>query len=70
MDDRSGDLGAEEAIARMPTCPLCGNTTFRREEGKLDSAWGFTAHRVTMLICDRCQYVLQFYDGNTIWDFD
>jgi hypothetical protein len=25
---------------------------------------------VTMLICERCQFVLQFYDGNTIFDFD
>jgi hypothetical protein len=29
-----------------------------------------TAHRITLLICERCQFVLQFYDGNTIWDFD
>jgi hypothetical protein len=21
-------------------------------------------------ICDRCSYVLAFYDGNTIFDFD
>ena len=41
-----------------------------QEEGKLDSAWGLTAHRVRMLICERCQYVLTFYEGNTIWDFD
>ena len=54
----------------LPTCPLCGNGTFRREEGKLDSAWGLTAHRVRMLICERCSYVLAFYEGNTIFDFD
>jgi hypothetical protein len=54
----------------MPMCPLCGNTTFRREEGKFDSAWGLTAHRVHMLICERCAYVLTFYEGNTIFDFD
>ena len=55
---------------KLPTCPLCANTTFRQEEGKLDSAWGLTAHRVKLLICDRCQYVLPFYEGNTIFDFD
>jgi hypothetical protein len=54
----------------LPMCPLCGNTTFRREEGKFDSAWGMTAHRVHMLICERCAYVLTFYEGNTIFDFD
>ena len=37
---------------------------------KFDSAWGLTAHRVRMLICERCQYVLSFYEGNTIFDFD
>ena len=54
----------------LPMCPICDNNTFQQERGKLDSAWGLTAHRVTMLICDRCQFVLQFYDGNTIFDFD
>jgi uncharacterized protein len=61
-----GILGGRE----RPMCPLCGNGTFRREEGKFDSAWGMTAHRVEMLICLRCSYVLTFYEGNTIFDFD
>ena len=55
---------------KLPACPLCGNRTFQQEEGKLDSAWGITAHRMRMLVCERCQYVMMFYDGNTIWDFD
>ena len=63
MDDDTGE-------GRRPRCPLCGNDSFEREEGKLDSRWGMTAHRVTMLICERCRYVLQFYEGNTIFDFD
>jgi uncharacterized protein YbaR (Trm112 family) len=58
------------AAPKLPACPLCRNTTFRQEEGKLDSAWGLTAHRVKMLICERCQNVLLFYEGNTIFDFD
>jgi uncharacterized protein len=49
---------------------MCGNRTFRQEEGKLDSRWGLTAHRVLLLVCDRCQFVLTFYEGNTIFDFD
>lgn len=55
---------------RLPACPLCGGLEYRREEGRLDSRWGFTSHRLTLLICQRCQYILQFYDGNSIWDFD
>lgn len=64
------DQTDESAEPKLPACPLCGNRTFRQEEGKFDSAWGLTAHRVRMLICERCQYVLSFYEGNTIWDFD
>ena len=60
----------EQIERRRPTCPLCGSTTFRQERGKMDSEWGLTAHRVTLLICERCQYVLSFYEGNTIFDFD
>ncbi len=54
----------------LPMCPICGNNTFTKERGKIDSEWGVTAHRVTMLVCERCSFVLQFYDGNTIFDFD
>lgn len=49
---------------------MCGNRTFRQEEGKLDGRWGMTAHRVLLLMCDRCQFVPTFYEGNTIFDFD
>jgi hypothetical protein len=67
-DARSGEGSA--ADSRRPTCPMCGNRTFRQEEGKLDSRWGLTAHRVLLLVCERCQFVLTFYEGNTIFDFD
>ena len=43
---------------------------FRAEEGKLDSKWGFTAHKVRIAICENCGYVMMFYKGRTIWDFD
>ena len=55
---------------RRPACPMCSNMTFRQERGKIDSEWGITAHRVLLLICERCSYVLSFYEGNTIFDFD
>jgi RNA polymerase subunit RPABC4/transcription elongation factor Spt4 len=53
-----------------PACPLCKGRSFQREEGRLDSMWGFSSHVMILLICEQCQYVLQFYDGNSIWDFD
>ncbi len=51
-------------------CPICGGTTFRKEEGKIDSKWGFTAHKVLVFICNECGYILQFYKGRTIFDAD
>jgi hypothetical protein len=51
-------------------CPLCDHGSFRREESREDSRWGFSTHRMTLLICQRCRYVLHFYDANSIWDFD
>ncbi|NJE84837.1 hypothetical protein E3E23_03170 [Thermococcus sp. CX2] len=55
---------------RQLKCPLCGGTDFRVEEGKLDSKWGLTAHKVKIVICRNCGYVMMFYKGRTIWDFD
>ncbi len=60
----------QEAHKRLPTCPLCGGQQFRQEEGRLDSKWGLTSHMIILLICEKCQFILQFYDGNSIWDFD
>lgn len=51
-------------------CPLCKGNEFQQELGRLDSRWGFTSHRMTLLICKNCRYILHFYDKNSIFDFD
>jgi len=51
-------------------CLICGNTTFDREEGRIDSRWGITSHKLVMMICLRCGFVHQFSAGRGIWDFD
>ena len=51
-------------------CPLCGSNNFKKEVGKMDSKWGVTAHKVTLMICKQCQYIMQFSKGRTIFDFD
>ncbi len=56
--------------AGRPRCPICQHTEFQHERGKIDSQWGVTAHRVDILVCRSCGYVLLFYEGNTIFDFD
>lgn len=51
-------------------CPVCGHMDFKKEKGKLDSMWGFTAHNVDIIICKNCNYVMLFYKNRTIFDFD
>jgi uncharacterized protein len=60
----------QQSQRRMPVCPLCNGQSFSQEEGRLDSKWGFTSHRMILLICEQCQFILHFYNGNSIWDFD
>jgi uncharacterized protein len=50
--------------------PLCHGTDFDSERGRLDSRWGFTSHRMTLLICRQCRFILHFYDNRSIFDFD
>ena len=51
-------------------CPLCKSTGFTKEEGKIDGKWGLTAHKITLQICSKCGFVMQFSRGRSIWDFD
>ena len=51
-------------------CPLCGNGSFDREESRQESRWGFTSHRMTLLVCTQCTYVLHFYDAHSFFDVD
>jgi hypothetical protein len=67
---RDPDAGTGGDVPSRPRCPICSGDSFRREKGKIDSEWGITAHKVDMLICERCGNVLLFYEGNTIFDFD
>jgi predicted nucleic-acid-binding Zn-ribbon protein len=55
---------------RVPQCPLCGCQEFQKEEGRLDSKWGMTNHKLILLICQQCRLVMSFYDKRSIWDFD
>ncbi|MFZ7137598.1 MAG: hypothetical protein ACOWW1_04170 [archaeon] len=51
-------------------CPLCQCTEFEKQEGKMDSKWGVTAHQITLMICKNCRFILSFSKGRTIFDFD
>jgi hypothetical protein len=43
---------------------------FQREEARQDSRWGMTSHRMTLMVCVQCRYVLHFYDNHSLFDFD
>ncbi|MFX0168218.1 MAG: hypothetical protein ACFE89_02570 [Candidatus Hodarchaeota archaeon] len=51
-------------------CPLCGGMQFHREEGRMDSRWGITSHKIVLMICEQCRYIMQFSRGRSIFDFD
>jgi len=59
----------QDEESRLPVCPLCGGQRFRKEKGILDGR-GFTTHTMILLICKQCQFVLHFYDGNSIFDLE
>lgn len=59
-----------ETARNFPACPLCKGQSFQREERQVHSPWGFTSRVMIFFICDQCQYVLPFSEGNSIWDLD
>jgi predicted nucleic-acid-binding Zn-ribbon protein len=69
-ETRGGPTTGETLQQRKLTCPLCGGTDFDKEEGKMDSKWGVTAHKITVMICRNCRFIMSFSKGRTIWDFD
>jgi len=61
---------AEDEAKQRLVCPLCQGTDFDREQGRMDSRWGMTSHKLVLMICERCGLVLQFSAGRGIFDFD
>jgi ribosomal protein L40E len=62
-----------------PSSPHAGETAclwckesngFKEEEGKMDSKWGVTAHKMKIYTCKNCGYAHLFGLGRTIFDFD
>ncbi len=51
-------------------CVVCGSTDFERQESRQDSRWGFTTHRMTLMVCVNCRYVMHFHDAHSLFDFE
>ena len=63
-------MGFDTSGGRLTlSCPLCENTTFQREESGRTAA-GPHSHRMTLMVCRRCRYVLHFYDEHSVFDLD
>lgn len=61
---------AEQSATPVLKCPLCGGTQFDQQQGRMDSRWGLTSHKLVLKICQKCGLVLQFSAGRGIFDFD
>ena len=61
---------AERSAKPVLRCPLCGGMTFDRQQGRMDSRWGITSHKLVLMICQQCGLVLQFSAGRGVFDFD
>jgi hypothetical protein len=59
---RSEDAGEPPAQSERPlTCLVCGGIRFRSEKS-VEPRSGFgLAHKMTLLICTNCDFVMQFY---------
>lgn len=51
-------------------CPLCGGTSFRREEERSKGRWGFSSHVITLMVCQTCSFILHFYGHRSVFDVD
>jgi hypothetical protein len=60
----------QDARKAQLTCPVCSGTDFDRQQGRMDSRWGLTSHKMVLMICKRCRLILQFSAGRGIFDFD
>lgn len=61
---------ADQKAKPVLRCPLCQGTTFDQQQGRMDSRWGMTSHKLVLKICKQCGLVLQFSAGRGIFDFD
>ena len=72
--DRQAAFEAEKQrvwhLLQTLACPICGGQDFEEQLSREDSQWGYTSFRMRLLICRRCQYVLHFSRGRSMFDFD
>ena len=61
---------AEQKSKPVLRCPLCDGREFEQQQGRMDSRWGITSHKLVLMICQRCGLVLQFSAGRGLFDFD
>ncbi len=49
-------------------CIVCDGTDFEAQESREESRWGFTSHRMTLMVCRTCSHVMHFYDAHSMWN--
>jgi len=61
---------AREEKERPPPelkCPFCNGSEFERETGFVKKSFAFGGHNIVMAICRQCHFIMQFYEGKTIF---
>ena len=60
----------EHLVMHCTHCGAEGQGNFSKDSGRLDSKWGMTSFKVTIMTCNRCGHVELFNKGRSIFDFD
>lgn len=60
----------ESLVMHCTMCGAEGNQAFAKDSGRLDSKWGMTSFKVTIMTCKNCGHVELFNKGRSIFDFD
>jgi hypothetical protein len=65
-DQQAAGSESQDPHAVRPTCLFCGHDQFTEEIGKLETRWGFEAHKMRLLICRRCAFTMHFSLGRGV----
>ncbi len=66
MDDTSRGWGLLLGHQRGPHLATSGDFATAMD----NTRWGLTSHRIQMMVCQRCSYILHFYRHHSIFNFD
>ena len=67
--NKHADEPENEEQTELPAlkCLFCDGTEFDRESGSIQGSWqGVTRHRVILMVCRKCAFIMPFQEGRTL----